>query len=90
MPNWLSFDELGLNLLNCDGLSAEPVDFAGVPKVIDIESPSAENPLGRGVTRSNVSADILPYDNGKEEKGVYYLLMNSTVCLLKYKRYSYY
>ena len=62
-------DELGLNLLNCDGLSAEPVDFAGVPKVVDIEAPSAENPLGRGVTRSNVSADILPYDNGKGGKG---------------------
>lgn len=62
-------DELGLELLNCDGLSAEPVDFAGVPKVIDIEEPSAENPLGKGVTRSNISADILPYDNGKKGKG---------------------
>lgn len=62
-------DDLGLNLLNCDGLSAEPVDFAGVPKVVDIEPPSTKNPLGKGVTRSNVSADILPYDNGKEGKG---------------------
>jgi hypothetical protein len=62
-------DDLGLELLNCDGLSAEPVDFAGVPKVVDIEAPSAENPLGKGVTRSNVNADILPYDNGKKGKG---------------------
>jgi hypothetical protein len=59
----------GLQLLNCDGLSAEPVDFAGVPKVVDIEEPSEANPLGKGVTRSNISADILPYDNGKNKRG---------------------
>jgi hypothetical protein len=59
----------GLQLLNCDGLSAEPVDFAGVPKVVDLEDPTPENPLGKGVTRSNVNADILPYDNGKNQKG---------------------
>jgi hypothetical protein len=62
-------DDLGLDLLNCDGLSAEPVDFAGVPKVIDIEEPSAANRLGVGVTRSNVNADILPYDNGPKGRG---------------------
>jgi hypothetical protein len=69
-------DELGkelyghkLSLVNVDGENAEPVDFAGVPSVIDIEPPSAENPIGRGVTRSNVSADILPYDNGRNGRG---------------------
>jgi hypothetical protein len=68
-------DELGkelyghkLSLVNIDGENAEPVDFAGVPSVVDIEAPSKENPLGRGVTRSNVNADILPYDNGRNGK----------------------
>jgi hypothetical protein len=69
-------DELGkelygkrLHLHNVDGENAEPVDFSGVPKVIDIEAPSEENPVGRGVTRSNVSADQLPFDNGPGDRG---------------------
>jgi len=69
-------DELGkelyghkLTLVNVDGENAEPVDFAGVPSVVDIEAPSEENKLGRGVTRSNINADILPYDNGRNDKG---------------------
>ncbi len=69
-------DELGkelyghkLSLVNVDGENAEPVDFAGVPSVVDIESPNEENPIGRGVTRSNINVDILPYDNGKNQKG---------------------
>lgn len=69
-------DELGkelyghkLSLVNVDGENAEPVDFAGVPSVVDVESPSEENPIGRGVTRSNINVDILPYDNGRNQKG---------------------
>jgi len=69
-------DELGkelyghkLSLVNVDGENAEPVDFAGVPSVVDVEAPSSKNPLGRGVTRSNINADILPYDNGRNGKG---------------------
>ena len=69
-------DELGkelyghkLSLVNVDGENAEPVDFAGVPSVVDIETPSEKNPIGRGVTRSNINADILPYDNGRNGKG---------------------
>ncbi len=69
-------DELGkelygtrLNLINVDGEAAEPVDFAGVPKVIDVEGPSAEYPYGKGVTRSNVNVDQLPTDNGDGNRG---------------------
>jgi hypothetical protein len=69
-------DELGqelgvgrLNMYNIDGEVAEPVDFAGVPKVVDIEPPSEENPYGKGVTRSNVNVDQLPTDNGDGNKG---------------------
>lgn len=65
-------DELGvelglgqsLNLFNVDGEFAEPVDFAGVPSVVDIEAPSKDKPHGRGITRSNPSATYLPHDNG--------------------------
>jgi hypothetical protein len=69
-------DELGkelyghkLSLVNVDGENAEPVDFAGVPSVVDVESPSEENPLGRGITRSNINVDILPYDDGRNQRG---------------------
>lgn len=69
-------DELGnelygkpLNLYNVDGENAEPVDFTGVPKVVDVEEPSEERPFGRGVTRSNVSVDQLPFDNGPGDRG---------------------
>jgi hypothetical protein len=69
-------DELGqelygapLNLYNVDGENAEPVDFTGVPKVIDVEEPSEESPFGRGVTRSNISVDQLPFDNGPGDRG---------------------
>lgn len=70
-------DELGqelglggpLHLYNIDGEFAEPVDFAGVPKVVDVEEPSAENPYGRGITRSNINVDLLPFDNGPENRG---------------------
>lgn len=70
-------DELGkemyghkLTLLNVDGENAEPVDFAGVPSVVTMEEPDPEKGFaGRGVTRSNVNVDILPYDNGRNGKG---------------------
>ncbi|NBU97887.1 MAG: AAA family ATPase [Spirochaetia bacterium] len=69
-------DELGkelyghkLSLVNVDGENAEPVDFSGVPSVVDVETPSEKNPIGRGVTRSNVNVDILPYDNGRNQRG---------------------
>jgi hypothetical protein len=64
-------DELGkelyrkpLNLFFIDGETAEPVDFAGVPSVINIEEPSVESPFGTGVTRMNPSINMLPQDNG--------------------------
>jgi len=66
-------EELGLphrlNLHNVDGEFAEPVDFAGVPSVVDVEQPSAESPYGKGVTRSNVSVNLLPADNGPGDAG---------------------
>lgn len=69
-------DELGkemygkpLNLAFVDGEFAEPVDFAGVPSVVDVAGPSEEDPYGRGVTRSNVSVNLLPNDNGKDDMG---------------------
>lgn len=69
-------DELGkelyghkLSLLNVDGENAEPVDFAGVPSVVEVEPQSDKNPYGRGVTRSNVNVDILPGDNGRNGRG---------------------
>lgn len=69
-------DELGqelygksLNLQFVDGEFAEPVDFAGVPSVIDIEEPSKESPYGKGITRSNVSVNLLPSDNGEDNLG---------------------
>lgn len=70
-------DELGqelygdaLNLLNVDGENAEPVDFAGVPSVVTMEEPDpSKNFPGRGVTRSNINIDILPYDNGENGLG---------------------
>jgi hypothetical protein len=69
-------DELGkeiygspLNLEWVDGESSEPSDFAGVPKVIDVEEPSEQFPAGRGVTRMNPTIDMLPSDNGPSDKG---------------------
>lgn len=69
-------DELGkelygkpLNLQFVDGEFAEPVDFAGVPSVVDIEAPSEETPYGKGVTRSNVAVNLLPFDNGRDNMG---------------------
>ena len=70
-------DEIGkelygepLTLINVDGETAEPVDFAGVPKVIDIAEPGEEGlPYGKGVTRSNINIDLLPLDNGKNGNG---------------------
>lgn len=69
-------DELGkemygkpLNLAFVDGEFAEPVDFAGVPSVVDVSGPSEENPYGKGVTRSNVSVNLLPNDNGRDDMG---------------------
>jgi len=69
-------DELGKELYNdpltlhfIDGEFAEPVDFAGVPSVIDIEAPSEEFPYGKGITRSNVSVNLLPNTNGKNGLG---------------------
>jgi hypothetical protein len=59
-----------LNLLNVDGETSEPVDFAGVPKVIDVAAPGEEGlPYGKGVTRSNINIDLLPLDNGKNGNG---------------------
>ena len=58
-----------LNLHNVDGEFAEPVDFAGVPSVVDVEEPSAASPFGKGVTRSNVSVNLLPFDNGPGDAG---------------------
>jgi hypothetical protein len=69
-------DELGkelydkpLNLQFIDGEFAEPVDFAGVPSVIDIEEPGEGSPYGKGVTRSNVAVNLLPFDNGDDDMG---------------------
>ena len=69
-------DELGselygkpLNLQFIDGEFAEPVDFAGVPSVIDIEEPGEGSPYGKGVTRSNVAVNLLPFDNGAGDRG---------------------
>ena len=69
-------DELGkemygkpLNLAFVDGEFAEPVDFAGVPSVVDVSGPSEEDPYGTGITRSNVSVNLLPNDNGKDNMG---------------------
>ena len=69
-------DELGkelygesLSLVNVDGENAEPVDFAGVPSVVEVEPMSKENPYGKGITRSNINVDILPYDNGEGQRG---------------------
>lgn len=69
-------DELGkelygkrLHLSLVDGENAEPSDFSGVPKVVDIEQPSEKFPFGKGVTRSNVSVDLLPADNGPDNRG---------------------
>jgi hypothetical protein len=69
-------DELGkelygkpLNLAFVDGEFAEPVDFAGVPSVVDVETPSDENPYGKGITRSNVAVNLLPNDNGTDNMG---------------------
>lgn len=59
----------GLNLHCVDGEFAEPVDFAGVPSVVDIEGPSEQSPFGKGVTRSNVSVNLLPADNGPGDAG---------------------
>jgi hypothetical protein len=65
-----------LNFVNVDGETSEPVDFSGVPKVIDVKEPGYEDPqtgekfpYGKGVTRSNVNIDLLPLDNGKENMG---------------------
>jgi hypothetical protein len=58
-----------LNLSFVDGEFAEPVDFAGVPSVVDVEEPSEENPYGKGITRSNVSVNLLPTDNGRDDMG---------------------
>jgi len=58
-----------LNLKFVDGEFAEPVDFAGVPSVVEIEKPSPEYPYGKGVTRSNVSVNLLPADNGTDNMG---------------------
>jgi hypothetical protein len=69
-------DELGselfgkpLNLQFIDGEFAEPVDFAGVPSVVDVEEPGKESPYGKGVTRSNVAVNLLPFDNGSGDRG---------------------
>lgn len=69
-------DELGqelygkpLNLAFVDGEFAEPVDFAGVPSVVDVDEPSEKDPYGRGITRSNISVNLLPADNGKGDMG---------------------
>jgi len=69
-------DELGaelfgkpLNMAFVDGEFAEPVDFAGVPSVVDIAEPSEQNPYGKGITRSNVSVNLLPSDNGRDNMG---------------------
>jgi len=69
-------DELGkelygkrLHLSVVDGENAEPSDFSGVPKVVDIEAPSEEFLAGRGVTRSNPNIDLLPIDNGPGNRG---------------------
>lgn len=69
-------DELGkelygkpLNLAFVDGEFAEPVDFAGVPSVVDISGPSETDPYGKGVTRANVSVNLLPSDNGRDNMG---------------------
>ena len=69
-------DELGkelygksLNLQFIDGEFAEPVDFAGVPSVVDIEGPGEGAPFGKGVTRSNVAVNLLPFDNGTDDMG---------------------
>lgn len=58
-----------LSLHNVDGEFAEPVDFAGVPSVVDIEQPSETSPYGKGITRSNVSVNLLPNDNGPGDAG---------------------
>ena len=69
-------DELGkelygkpLNLAFVDGEFAEPVDFAGVPSVVDVADPSELDPYGKGVTRSNVAVNLLPFDNGRDNMG---------------------
>ena len=69
-------DELGselygkpLNLQFIDGEFAEPVDFAGVPSVVDIEEPGEGSRYGKGVTRSNVAVNLLPFDNGDDDMG---------------------
>ncbi len=69
-------DELGqqmygkpLNLHFVDGEFAEPVDFSGVPSVVQVEEPSEESPYGKGVTRANVSVNLLPFDNGTDDMG---------------------
>lgn len=62
-------DPKALHLHKVDGEASEPVDFAGVPKVVDVEGPSDENPYGVGITRPNINPFLLPQNNGKGDTG---------------------